>query len=554
MKKGVAMLLIAAMSVSLAACGDKGSAGNAGAGDAGNAGAEDAGSAGSGDEDAGTTPEAGDTEAAPSGGSAEPVSGGTVNIPITDDPTTLQGWMMRNSNEGVISPAIYETLLKYDETGKPQPYLLESFTGDPEALTYTLVVKDGITFQDGTPLDAEAVKWNLDYYKENGVLTGSYFNYVDSVEVTDEKTVVVHMSSWDALFDYGLARTCFVCSPTAVESLGPDGFNEAPVGTGAFKVTKWSHGEGIYTERYDGYWQGKPYLDNVNFVIYSSTATQQAALEVGDLDVMNLSGDAVTADALKAKGYNLTNAAIPSTGYTLCFNSLADGPLTDVRVRQAIAYAVDAEEICNSLLGDGAYGEASTQWAVTTSAEYNSEVTGYGYDVEKAKALLAEAGYGDGFELTINFQVGDFAKSVCQIIQAELQQIGITVTLNQIEVANYADYLGEWDGILFHPMGLGNGQFSQVAANMIPGARFGGATFLHDEESVGLINEAIVSDQETLSQNLKGAVKILFQDNVELYTVAITYSTAVTSPKLHGDYGSIQGNGATWHELWKEAE
>ena len=257
---------------------------------------------------------------------------------------------------------------------------------------------------------------------------------------------------------------------------------------------------------------------------------KQAALEVGDLDIMNLSGDAITADALKAKGYTLTNAAIPSTGYTLCFNSQAEGPLKDQRVRQAIAYAVDSDAICESLLGNGAYGTASTQWAVPSSSEYNSEVTGYGYDLEKAKSLLKEAGYDNGFEVTINFQVGDFAKSVCQIIQAELQQVGITVTLNQIEVANYANYLGEWDGILFHP------------------------TFLHDEKSVSLINEAIVSDQETLSKNLKEAVKILFQDNVELYTVSITYSTAVTSPKLHGNYGAVQQYVAAWNELWKEAE
>lgn len=482
-----------------------------------------------------------------------PVQGGTVNIPITDDPTTLQGWMVRNSNESVLTPAIYETLLKYDEAGKPQPYLLDSFEGDPEALTYTLVIKDGITFQDGTPMDAEAVKWNLDYYKENGVLTGSYYNYVDSVEVVDEKTVVVHMSSWDALFDYGLARTCFMCSPTAVEELGPDGFNEAPVGTGAFKVSKWTHGEGIYTEAYDGYWQGEPNLDSVNFMIYASTATQQAALETGDLDIMNLSGDAVTADALEAEGFTLTNAAIPTTGYTLCFNSIAEGPLTDVRVRQAICYAVDAEQICTALLGGDKYGCVSTQWTVPSSAEYNTEVEGYAFDMEKAKALLEEAGYGDGFELTINFQVGDFAKSVCQIIQAELEQIGIKVTLNQIEVANYANYLGEWDGILFHPMGLQNGQFSQVAANMIPGARFGSETFLHDETSVGLIQEAVASGAETLDKNLKEAVKILFQDNVELYTVAITYTTSVSNPKLHGDYGTVAQYTANWHEMWKEA-
>lgn len=546
MKKKVAMLLTAAMCVSLAACGGGGGDKPA---DSGN----DAGSAG-GTEQTAPPAESGDEGGDAQADAGEPVSGGTFTVAITDDPTTLQGWMVRNTNEGTVSPAIYETLLKYDETGKPQPYLLESFDADAEALTYTLVVKDGITFQDGTPMDAEAVKWNIDYYKENGVLSGSYYNYVDSVEVVDEKTVVVHMSSWDALFDYGLARTCFMCSPTAVEELGPDGFNEAPVGTGAFKVTKWVHGEGIYTERYDNYWGGTPYLDGVNFMIYASTATQQAALEVGDLDVMTLSGDSVTADALKAKGYNLTNAAIPTTGYTLCFNSIAEGPLTDVRVRQAICYAVDAETICNSLLGNGVYGTSTTQWAIPGAATYNDEVTGYGYDVEKAKALLAEAGYADGFELTINFQVGDFAKSVCQIIQAELQEIGITVTLNQIEVANYADYLGEWDGILFHPMGLGNGQFSQVAANMIPGARFGGSTFLHDDVSVGLIQEAVASDEATMDKNLKEAVKVLFQDNVELYAVAVTYSTSVTSPKVHGDYGAVQEHNATWNQLWKEAE
>ena len=531
MKKLTAAILVMAMSAPLVACGNESSGATTGGGAT-----------------AATTTAAAKTEAE----TKEPVKGGTINIPITDDPTTLQGWMMRNSNESVISPAIYETLLAYDETGTPQPYLLDSFEGDPENLTYTLVVKDGITFQDGTPLDADAVKWNLDYYKENGVLTGSYFNYVDSVEAVDEKTVVVHMSSWDALFNYGLARTAFICSPTAVEKEGADGFNEAPVGTGPFKVKSWVHGEGVYCEKYDGYWGGEPYIDNLNFKIYASTATQQAALETGDLDIMNLSGDAVTGDALAANGYSIVNAAIPATGYTVCFNSKKDGPLTDIRVRQAICYAIDSDSINQALLGNGKYGVSSTQWAVPTSSEY-VDIPGFPYDVEKAKSLLAEAGYSNGFDVTINFQVGDFAKNVCQIIQQELAELNINVNLNQIEVANYANYLGEWDGILFHPMGLGNGQFSQVAANMIPGARFGSETFLHDDKSVGLIKEAITSDQATLEKDLKEAVKILFQDNTELYTVSIAYATEVISPKLHGgNINEVQQYHAKWNEVWKE--
>ena len=536
MKKLVSLLMAMTMCASLAACGgaDSGASGSSSATDAAESGTSS------------STAEAAATD-------AQPVSGGEINIPITDDPTTLQGWMVRNTNEGTVAPAIYETLLAYDETGAPQPYLLESFEGDPEALTYTMVVKDGITFQDGTPLDAEAVKWNLDYYKENGVLTGSYFNYVDSVEVVDEKTVVVHMSSWDALFDYGLARTCFICSPTAVEEMGPEAFNETPVGTGPFKVTKWVHGEGIYTEAYDNYWQGTPYLDAINFKIYASTATQQATMEVGDLDIMYLTGDSVTADSMEASGYTIINSIIPDSGHTLCFNSKAEGPLTDVRVRQAIALAVDTDSINAALLSGGKYGTSSTQWAAPTSSEYY-DIEGYGYDVEKAKSLLAEAGYADGFDLTINFQVGDFAKSVCQIIQAELAEVGINVTLNQIEVANYANYLGEWDGILYHPMGLSNGQYSQIAANMIPGARFGSETFLHDEKSVSLIAEAISSDEETLKKDMNEVIDILFQQNVELYPISIIYSTAVINPKVHGgDINAIQTKQADWHLVWKEA-
>ena len=487
------------------------------------------------------------------GGSTDPVKGGTVNIPITGDPTSMQGWMLRNTNENIIATAVYETLLRYDENGIPQPYLCESFEGDPEKLTYTIKLKKDIKFQDGTPLNAEAVVWNLDYYKENGCLSGSYFGQYESSKAVDDLTVEVKLSSWNALFNYGLARSCFICSPTAVKELGAEGFNEKPIGTGAFKVTEWKHGEGIYTEAFKDYWQGEPKLDHVNFVIYSSTATQQAALEKGDLDVINLSGDAVTANALASKGYTLTNAAIPATAYTFCFNTQADTPLKDVKVRQAICYAIDAETIVNQLLENGKYGTFSNQWAIKGTSMYNDAVKGYGYDVEKAKSLLTEANYDSNFVLKINYQVGDFMGQLAQICGRQLEAVGIKVELNAIEVANYVNYFGEWEGILFHQMGLQNGQFSQVAANMITGINFGSKTFTHRQDTLDLIAEANVSDDATLTKDLKEAVRILFDETVDLYTVAITYTTAVTGKTLHGDYGKVQANRATWHEMWKEA-
>ncbi len=513
MKKLVALFLALIMLFSLAACGGK------------------------------PAPAASPAASAPAG----PTSGGTIAIPITDDPTTLLGWKLRNTNEQVIQPIIYEFLMQYDKTGKPQPYLLESAKEDVKALTYTLVVKDKITFQDGTALDAEAVKWNLDNYKAKGVLSASYFGKVNNVEVKDKKTVVVNMKEWDSQFLYGLARICAIVSPTAVQKLGEVGFNEKPVGTGPFMVKEWKHGEGIYTVRYDGYWQGKPYLDGINIMKYATTATQQAALQAGKLDVMYLSGDPTTADAMLAKGFGIVNAAIPQTAYTICFNSLADSPLKDVKVRQAIALAVDAESIAKALLGNGKYGQASTQWALKGSSQY-ADIAGYGFDVEKAKTLLKEAGFESGFNLTINYQTGDFARSACQIIAQQLSKVGITLKLNEIEVANYGNYLGGWEGLLFHPMGAINGQFSQISANMIVGALFGSKAFLHDAKSIGLIAEAAKADEATSNAKLKEVVKILFQDNVELYTVAIAYGTAVINPKLKdsGINAVIPNFGTLW--------
>ena len=155
--------------------------------------------------------------------------------------------------------------------------------------------------------------------------------------------------------------------------------------------------------------------------------------------------------------------------------------------------------------------------------------------------------------LKINYQADDFMGQLAQICGAQLQAVGIKVDLNAIETANYVNYFGEWEGILFHQMGLQNGQFSQVSANMVAGILFGGKTFTHREDTQELIAAAkTAADNETLVKDLKETVRILFDETVDLYTVAITYNTAVTSPKLHGDYGVVLGNRATWHELWKE--
>ena len=553
MKRVIGLLLALLIVFTLYACKDNSTAGpasNADTGSSSTAGSSPAsGSSPSGSSTAGS-PSGAQTSDAPA---AQTKTGGTVNYPLGGEPTTISAWLVRNPIDTTVASFLYEYLMKYDANGIPQPYLLDSITGDNAALTYTLKIKDGVKFHDGSSMTADVVAWNINNYMENGVLSGSFYGSVDSAAATDPLTVVVKMNKWDSLFPYALARTCYIVSKDAFDKNGVDYFNENAVGTGPFFLENWDHGVGLSLAKFSDYWKGSPNLDGISLSIYNNPLVTQAALESGDLDVFPGITDFSIANSLKTNSkLTLATAPIPATAYTLCYNaSDPDDPLNDLRVRQAISYAINTQAILDACLYG--YGWVSSQWCLEGTPYYSNNVSGYSYNVDKAKDLLAQAGYPNGFDTRITLQVGSLEDGA-QIIAQQLAAVGINVSLNIVEVANYAGYIGGWEtGMLMHPMGATNGAASQMAANFVQGlnAGLGVVSFIHPDDLHNLINEALAADGAKSVDLFKQVADMIFEKYCMAKVIVITQSITVWRNDLK-DAGFCESTSgaATWEKAW----
>jgi len=283
---------------------------------------------------------------------------------------------MRAVNEHKYAMVVYEGLFTVNGEGRPEPLLCESYEEDVANLTYTLKLREGVKFHDGSDFNAEVCAWNLELYKNEGVQAGAFLKNLDRVEVVDEYTVKLYLTQWDSLIPYSLMRQAgWMQSKAAYEEQGADYVREHPVGTAAFKFVSWERGAKMEFERFDEYWRGKPYLDGVVLDIYNTDLVAQAALEAGDVQVI-WPTDYKIADYLAQQGYVSTNSTVPEFNYAVCFNCMDESsPVFDLRVRQAIAYAIDRDEVYMGVFNG--HGIAVTQYGVPNGAFYSNGFEGY---------------------------------------------------------------------------------------------------------------------------------------------------------------------------------
>ena len=279
--------------------------------------------------------------------------GGVLKM-VGGTPTTRAWYDIRGIMAIAQMAYIYETLCRYDSTGTPEMFLAESITPDSNAKTWTIKVKDNIYFTDGSKLTAEVVKWNLDYYKEKGVLSASYFKYYESCEVVDELTCVCHFTEWDSLFDYSLCRTVLIASKKAFDDHGEEWLVENPVGTGPFKQKEFNADVSWIFERNDNYWQGEVLLDGIESITYQQALVAAQALNAGEVQIQLTEDYNLVEQMRNFSGLHAKASDLPSYYYTLCFNMRPseDGtpdPFEDVRVRQAVSYLVDVDQIMSTL-------------------------------------------------------------------------------------------------------------------------------------------------------------------------------------------------------------
>jgi peptide/nickel transport system substrate-binding protein len=339
----------------------------------------------------------------------------------------------------------------FGDKAEPQPSLATEWTSDATGTEWTFKLREGVTFHDGTAFDAEAVKLSIDrslfedhpYHFPPYPFPPFFLASVKEIQVVDPMTVKFILKAPDPTFLGNLVwTTSSIVSPAAIKQYGKD-IETHPVGTGPFKLVTWEKGKRLVMEANPDYWGGAPEAQSLIFKPIQEEAARLTQLQKGDLNIAVALSPEFIPDIEKDESLTLLQNTGIHTWYVQL--NLNYKPLDDVRVRQALNYAIDREAIVKDILKGAADVSSSFSYPDTWSYEPKSEI--YSYDPEKAKALLKEAGQDSGFKLLYlvpESGSGMIApKAIGTVMQAYLQQIGVEV---EIQTMEWVSYLNEFVG------------------------------------------------------------------------------------------------------------
>ncbi|MFD2615727.1 ABC transporter substrate-binding protein [Terrilactibacillus laevilacticus] len=366
------------------------------------------------------------------------------------DPHSATGWVTMRVNNQIYQPLIGEDLTK-SANEAPTPKLVgvlaKNWDVSEDGKTYTFNLRENVKFTDGTPFDAEAVAFNLDrltnknfkyYYELGNAKTYRTWLYYKNYKIVNGHNIQINLSQPFPDFPRMLAQinSLQIVSPTAVKKYGNEKFGNHPVGTGPFKFQSRVRGSKIVLVRNNDYWGKKAYLSKVIFRPISDASSRVLALENGEVDMIAVP-PADSLSKLKKEDFNISYTKPPHVWY-LVFN-MENKEMKNIKVRQAINYAINRDGIANSLL-KGSAMPANTIQAPGSSA-YDPNKNYYPYNVEKAKQLMKEAGYGNGFTTTLRTSTDGSGQliptDIAEWIQRDLAKIGIKVKIDTQEWINY---------------------------------------------------------------------------------------------------------------------
>jgi peptide/nickel transport system substrate-binding protein len=370
---------------------------------------------------------------------AAPKKGGTLVIGMTQKPRHLNPAVQSGIATAVPGTQIFATPLRYDENWNPQPYLAESWKLSDDGLSLTLNLRKNARFHDGTPITSEDFAFSIMTVKKNHPFK-AMFDPVTAVETPDPHTAVIKLANAHPAILLAMSSALMVVIPKHIYGDGQDPkshpANSATVGSGPFKLVEFKPGEHIVLERNTDYFmEGLPYLDKVIIRNYKDAVSLALAVDKGEVDMNPFLAGARDIQRLKKNAdLVVTNKGYAAVGPInwLAFNTKHD-ILKDKRVRQAIAYAMDRSFIVNALQG-GASTPATGPIA-NDSPYYTDQVETYDVDLDKAKALLDEAGHpakdGTRFALTIDYIPGlpEQQKSIAEYLRSQLKKVGIKLTI-----------------------------------------------------------------------------------------------------------------------------
>ncbi len=367
-----------------------------------------------------------------------------VVLSIGYQPETLDPYNTNTTITTAVTKSFYEGLFQFDKDLKVQNVLAESYEVSKDGLVYTIKLRTGVKFHDGTDFNAEAVKVTLDRVlnQDNKLLRNNQFNRVGKVEAVSASTVRITLKEPFGPFINSLAHaSAAMISPAALKKWGNKDIAFHPVGTGPFEFVEWKQTDAVKARKFDGYWKkGYPKIDTIAWKPVLENNTRAAMLQTGEADFA-FPIPYEQADLLK-KSDKLEVVASPSIVTRFLGFNMLQKPFDNPKVREAIGYAVNKEALAKVAFGGYAF---PAEGVVPQGVKFADKMAPVPYDIKKAKQLLTEAGYPDGFESVLwGLYASTTTQKAIQFLQQQLAQVGIKLQVQALEVGQRNEWVEAW--------------------------------------------------------------------------------------------------------------
>lgn len=336
--------------------------------------------------------------------------------------------------DSVVYTNIFEGLTKFQGDGSVVPALAESWDISDDGLTYTFHLREGVTFHDGTAMDAEDVKFSLDRARaeESTNAQKTLFAPIEEVTVVDPQTVDVTLSEPDGMFLFNMAwGDAVIVAPESIEDIKSN-----PVGTGAFTFEEWVQGDRVEMTRNPDYWGEAPALENVTMKFISDPTAAFSAMMAEDIDAFSAFPAPENVPQFEADPR--FQVLVGSTeGETILSTNNQKEPFDDPLVREAMAHAIDRQTLIDGALFG--YGTPIGTHFAPHNPAYVDLTDQSDHDPERARELLAEAGYEDGFSASLKLPPPSYARRGGEIVAAQLAEVGIDLEITNLEWAQWLE-------------------------------------------------------------------------------------------------------------------
>lgn len=403
---------------------------------------------------------------------------------------------------------IYNSLMKQGNDLTLEPSLAEKweYKSDTEIIFY---LKKGVKFHNGEELKSSDVKFSIERMM-NEVSIRSNFSSIASVDTIDDYTVRVMTSEPSPQLMWNLAGTsASIVSQKAVEELGAD-FGKNPVGTGPMKLKEWRKNNYIVLSRNENYWDGLPAATSLTFKVIPESTMRMVSLRSKSIDI-SLATVPTDIGGIKNKSYLKTEGYLSHSMVYMAMNNQKP-PFDNLLVRQALSHAIDKESIVTMVLeGEG----IPLNSVLTSSFQVDNSVNYYPYDIEKAKSLLSEAGFPNGFDTKI-YVAGDLDSKAAQVIQADFLKINVNLDITLVELSTVLDYAnrGEYELCILKNGAYGNPLTSMANLFRSDASASEGNKSFYKNTKVDVLLKSAKTDMNEQSRNeaYSAAAKIIMED------------------------------------------